>query len=241
MVPADPDTSGSVLYGRKTIGYSLVRCARKTMEIAVLPDGSVVVKVPAGADPHLIEHKLYKRARWILRQQSYFSQFNPRTPARRYISGETHLYLGRQYRLKVSRGKDNSVKLIRGFFHITCNGSAGPDEVQRLLSTWYMDKARMHFSESLERCLKKFRRLGIAKPRIAIKRMRTRWGSLSSKGTLTLNADLIRAPQECIDYVVIHELCHLKHRDHGTAFYQLLDAVVPDWERIKHRLEISMA
>jgi hypothetical protein len=99
----------------------------------------------------------------------------------------------------------------------------------------------VQFNERLDCCWHKFSRPGAAKPRIAIKQMRKRWGSLSSKGTLTLNADLIRAPKECIDYVVSHELCHLKHRDHGTAFYKLLDAVVPDWERIKHRLEISMA
>jgi predicted metal-dependent hydrolase len=70
--------------------------------------------------------------------------------------------------------------------------------------------------------------------------MRKRWGSLSEKGTLTLNVDLIRAPKECIDYVVTHELCHLKHRDHSPEFYKLLESLVPGWERMKQKLELSM-
>ena len=70
--------------------------------------------------------------------------------------------------------------------------------------------------------------------------MQKRWGSLSDKGTVTLNTDLIRAPKECIDYVVTHELCHLKYNNHGPEFYKLLDSVIPGWEKIKHKLELSM-
>ena len=88
-------------YGEREIRYEIVRRRRKTLEIAVTPDGSVVVVAPLDAPLNAIEAKLKKRAAWITRQQRYFSQFLPRTPERRYIAGETHLYLGRQYRLKV--------------------------------------------------------------------------------------------------------------------------------------------
>jgi predicted metal-dependent hydrolase len=92
----------------------------------------------------------------------------------------------------------------------------------------------------MDRCWQKFNGLGIDKPKLSIKRMQKRWGSLSDKGTVTLNADLIRAPKECIDYVITHELCHLRFHDHSPEFYKLLDSVIPGWEKIKHKLELSM-
>jgi hypothetical protein len=230
----------SVVYGRKTIDFSLLYCDRKTMEIAVHPDSTVIVKAPAQSDITLIEKKIIKRARWILRQLNYFKQFNPKTPDRCYVNGETHLYLGKQYRLKLAEGTENSVKLSRGFFHITCRNEPTPSATKKLLNQWYSEKAQLQFAESMDRCWQKFNGLGIDQPKLSIKRMQKRWGSLSDKGTVTLNTDLIRAPKECIDYVVTHELCHLKFHDHSPEFYKLLDSVIPGWEKIKHKLELSM-
>lgn len=230
----------SVIYGRKTIDFSLLYCDRKTMEISVLPDGTVIVKAPVQSDITLIERKIIKRSRWIIRQLNYFKQFNPKTPERFYVNGETHLYLGKQYRLKLVKGTENSVKLSRGFFHITCRSDPTPTVAKKLLDQWYAEKAKLQFVESMERCWKKFNGLSIGQPKLSIMRMQKRWGSLSVKGTLTLNTDLIRAPKECIDYVVTHELSHLKYHAHSPEFYKLLDTVIPGWEKIKHKLEISM-
>jgi predicted metal-dependent hydrolase len=233
----------SVVYGRKTIDYSLFYSDRKTLEIAVHPDRTVMVKAPISSDISLIEKKIQKRARWILRQLNYFRQFTPKTPARCYVQGETHLYLGKQYRLKLVKGPADAVKLSRGFFHITCRNEPTPDTAKKLLKRWYSEKAGLQFAKSMERCWQKMGRLGSGKPRLprlSIKRMHKRWGSLSGKGTVTLNTDLIRAPKECIDYVVMHELCHLQYHDHSPEFYKLLDSVIPGWEKIKHKLELSM-
>jgi predicted metal-dependent hydrolase len=156
------------------------------------------------------------------------------------VNGETHLYLGKQYRLKLAEGTENSVKLSRGFFHITCRNEPTPNAANKLLNQWYSEKAQLQFTESMDRCRQKFNGLGIDQPKLSIKRMQKRWGSLSGKGTVTLNTYLIRAPKECIDYVVTHELCHLKYHDHSPEFYKLLDSVIPGWEKIKHKLELSM-
>lgn len=232
---------GLVIYGQESIAYRLFYCARKTMEIAVHPDGAVIVKAPFQSDIASVEKKIRKRAGWILRQQHYFRQFYPRTPARSYVSGETHLYLGKRYRLKITDGAENSVKLSRGFFHVTCCTSAAPEKAKALLDQWYLEKARLQFEESLERCWQKFKSPGSQKPKTAIRRMQKRWGSLSDKGRLTLNSNLIQAPRECIEYVVTHELCHMKYRNHGPEFYALLNAICPDWQKIKHRLERCLA
>ena len=240
MIGAKRHDNHSFLYGNNVIDYTLLYCERKSMEVAVHPDCSVVVKVPTGSNMVLIETKINKRARWILQQQSYFRQFTPKTPERSYVSGETHLYLGKQYRLKIAQGDENSVKLSRGFFHVTLRDEPNPERTKKLLSKWYVTKASLQFNESLDRCWPRFARFAFPKPALSIKQMQKRWGSLSDKGTVTLNTNLVKAPKECIDYVVTHELCHLKHPDHSSEFYKLLDTVIPGWEKIKHKLELGM-
>jgi predicted metal-dependent hydrolase len=234
-------TQGSVHYGQRVIDYTCSTVDRKTLEIAVHPDASVVVKAPLGTGVEAIESKLRKRARWIVRQQDYFKQFNPRTPQRHYISGETHLYLGKQYQLKVGAGGENKVRLKHGVFEVTCWQKVAPHMTKRLMEQWYAQKAAEQFAQSLERCWPKMARYDYHKPSIVIQRMEKRWGSLSEIGTLTLNVELVKAPKECIDYVVMHELCHLKHYDHSPAFYQMLDTYLPEWRKLKHRLELRMA
>lgn len=231
---------GSIRYGQRVIEYACQSANRSTLEIAVLPDASVRVKAPKGAEPSRIESKLRKRARWICKQQDFFMQFNPRTPQRTYVGGETHLYLGKQYQLKVSAGDANQVRLKNGAFEVTCWQKVTPSMTKRLMERWYAQKAAEQFAESLDRCWPPFSRMQCRQPDLVIQRMRKRWGSLSEVGTLTLNLDLVKAPKECLDYVVTHELCHLIHHDHSTAFYNLLEKQLPDWRRLKHKLELRL-
>lgn len=230
----------SVIYGKEKISFRVLHVARKTLGIEVYPDGSVMVKAPAGTDSKEINSRVFKRARWIIRQQGYFRQFEPRTPARQYIGGETHLYLGKQYRLRISTGELETVKLSRGHFLLEVKSPSDSGRVRLLMERWYADKAAIRFQESFNRCWSCFAGEGADRPRLQIRRMKKRWGSLSRSGLLTLNTDLIRAPQECIDYVITHELCHTLHHDHGAAFYELLGEVMPDWERRKRKLELAL-
>ena len=112
---------------------------------------------------------------------------------------------------------------------------------KRLMERWYAEKAAEQFEQSLERCWPKFKRYGLHKPSLVIQRMEKRWGSLSETGTLTLNLSLVKASKECIDYVMIHELCHLKHHDHSADFYRLLAALLPEWQNLKQKLELRLA
>jgi len=112
--------------------------------------------------------------------------------------------------------------------------------VRERLESWYREKAWEKFPEIFEQCIAQFRRMGLEHPKLRIRRMRKRWGSLSKRGTLTLNLKLILAPKECIEYVITHELCHLKFHDHSVGFYKMLGRIMPDWERRKKRLEFAM-
>lgn len=233
-----------IVFGTETIGYEIrFLPSRKTLGIEVHPDLSVVVRAPADCDPELIQARVGKRASWISKQLSNFQRYSPRTPARQYISGETHLYLGRQYRLKLITGettteKQASVKMNRGHLVVTLRGKPDPEAVKALLHRWYLDHARQVFMEVFDEWLPRFKES--QRPRLIVRAMQSRWGSLSQAGTMTLNANLVRAPRTCIEYVVAHELCHLKHRDHNANFFRLLGQVMPDWEKRKQRLETAL-
>jgi predicted metal-dependent hydrolase len=230
----------TITYGKDIIVFDVIHVDRKTLAIEVLPDSSVVIKAPIESSISDIRMKVAKRARWIIKQQQFFRQFEPRTPERQFVGGETHLYLGRQFRIRVCEGSKNMVKLSRGYFQIELQQSLDSDAIRNCLLHWYTEKAKIKFIEVFERCWPTFVKLGHAKPRIQIIRMKKRWGSLSRNGLLTINTDLIRAPQECIDYVITHELCHLQYHDHGPDFYRLLERVMPDWEKRKHKLELAL-
>ncbi len=231
--------SGTLTWGDETIRYEVrLLASRRTLTIEVHPDSRVLVRAPLDCPEAVIATRVQKRAAWISRQLSEFARYQPRTPARQYLNGESHLYLGRQYRLKLASGDAAGVKLSRGQLLLTLPGEPNPVVVQALLQRWYRDRAKAVFAEALDAGLAHFE--GIARPRLSVRTLRSRWGSLSASGTMTLNVNLVRAPRPCIDYVVIHELCHTRHRHHDARFYKLLGQLMPDWEQRKQRLEAAL-
>jgi predicted metal-dependent hydrolase len=231
-------SNGVVAFGRETICYEVqFLTTRRTLGIEVHPNLQVLVRAPTDCDPAIIAAKVQHRAPWISKRLAEFQRFSPRTPPRQFVSGETHLYLGRQYRLKVSEGSVSSVKLTRGQLLVSTRSKTQPEQVKSILQCWYRERAREVFGEVLDVCFVPFAQRGHTRPRLAVKSMHTRWGCLSSSGLITLNGNLLRAPKGCIEYVIVHELCHLEHKNHGPKFYKLLEQLMPDWLKRKQKLE----
>src|SRR5690606_23515004 len=201
------------------------------------PDRSVTVKAPAGSDFAAVEGFLRKRAPWILRKQAEFAALPPRQTPRRYVSGESFQYLGRHYRLKVVEGEREWVKLARGYLEVTTPRKANTAYVQAQVEVWLRRPAQRHFYERVVALLPRFKPLALPEPELAVRAMKSRWGSCTGKGKITLNLHLMRAPKPCIDYVVVHELCHLVEHNHGKGFYALMDRVMPDWRKRREELK----
>lgn len=232
MTPAE---SRTLQYGTQAIAYELAYDERRTLGITVHPDLRVTVVAPWGADLAAIEARLRRRAPWILRQQRRYETFLPHLPPRQYVSGETHRYLGRQYRLKAIAAPEEAVALERSYLYVRLPDPA-PERVRALLEAWYSARAREVFSARLAACYPRLRAAGVPYPELAIRPMSTRWGSTSPAGRITLNLKLIQVPPPCIDYVLYHELCHLVEPNHSPAYYQLLDRVLPAWRQRRDRL-----
>lgn len=229
--------SDEMPYGSRIIHYHVVPAHRSTLGISVHPDGHVEVKAPMSATPDAIRACVAQRARWIARQQRHFSQFVYPLPEKEYVAGETHLYLGGQYRLLVQPACQDEVKLRGRFFEVYTTRPTEPVHTSALLDTWYTAAAHRHLRRRFEKGIVHMRHYGIGEPDLVIRAMKNRWGSCSPSRRVLLNRWLILAPTFAIDYVIIHELCHLVHPHHGAPFYNLLDHVLPDWQRRKKRLD----
>ena len=225
-----------VQWGRARIPFTCEFSDRKTLAISVHPDLRVTVKAPLNTPIQKIHEKVLKRGPWIRRQWREFELYLPKQPPRRYVNGETHRYLGRQYRLRAERGEEDSVKYLRGRIWVATRTEPEPDRVKELLDSWYRGKAKLIFHERFNECYKNASREGVHEPTLQIQKMTTRWGSCSEKGRILLNIDLVKAPKDCIDYVITHELCHLKEGHHGPRFWRLMAKLMPDYEKRRQRL-----
>jgi predicted metal-dependent hydrolase len=230
----------AIQWGSEKFEFTLLRVIRKTITIKVHPNSSVEVLAPLNANEDEIIINVRRKAPWILKQIDYFNSYKPAIPERQFINGETHLYLGRQYRLKIIPDSENAVKAYRGqlWMHAL---NTNPNALKQQLDNWYKQKAAIVFNELLEEVLPKFNRYKINKPSLSIRYMSKRWGSCTSSGKIILNTELIKAPKGCIEYVIIHELCHLVHHNHTKAFQNLQSRILPDWKKWKDRLEHSLA
>lgn len=237
----DPKQNGharnlAIQYGRKRIEFQLLYTARTTLAIDVHPDLSVVVTAPKDADDAAVEQKMHKRAAWIVQQQRFFENYLPPIPARRYVSGESHRYLGRQYRLRVHEGSEDGVRMSRGQINVYLSDPSKKPRTKTLVVGWFRQRAEVVFRERFDDMFSRAERHGITAKNFEIRRMKNRWGSCTSEGRILLNPDLIIAPKQCIEYVIVHELCHLQEHNHGPAFYRLLKKLMPDWEQRRERL-----
>lgn len=227
------------VYGKYQYSYKLLRLNRKTLSLTVLPDLSIVVRCPLKAKQERIEAFLKRKWLWLEEQIKYFKKYQSKKSSKEYVSGESFLYLGRQYKLNVKAASINSVSLSKGV--IVCNTT---DSVKNNVSTksqinkWYLEKAKLIFAERYDEVFKKFSYND--KPKLFIKKMDKRWGSFIRGKSIILNPLLIQTSKDCIDYVITHELCHIKYRNHTKIFYKLLRVKCPKWEVIKDTLETRL-
>lgn len=224
-------------YGSRKIEYTVHYSNRKTLGIIVRPNQTVKVRIPINANPDKVENIVRKKAPWIISSLEYFETLLPKLPAKNYVSGESYYYLGRHYRLKVQKSNLEDVRLNKNNIIVHTKYKSNIRAVQVLINNWYKYRAEKKFKERFAICLGSFKKYNNIVPYLSIRKMKTRWGSCNAKNKIILNLHLIKTPIRCIDYVIMHELCHLIYRNHEKRFYALLSKLMPDWRERKELLE----
>jgi predicted metal-dependent hydrolase len=229
-----------ICWGERRITAELTRTVRRTLRIDVRPTGEVTVFAPVGEGIEQIRTRAHRKGAWIFAQIDTIAQRPKVTPERRYISGETHLLLGRQYRLSVEKSDDPHVRIDGGRMVIAARTPDDQPHCRRLLQTFYRLRAREVLRQRFEIVLEPFIRKGLRRPSLVIRPMAKRWGSYTPSGRVLLNIDLVRARLQLIDYVICHELAHAFYPDHGDGWRALLETVMPDWKERKEELEAAL-
>jgi predicted metal-dependent hydrolase len=227
-----------VLYGSLAAPYRVKVSKRVAGRILihVHPNGAIEVERPSQSSTLQVKVAVQKRARWIFETLNAVLIDRTHVQPRQYVGGETWFYLGRRYRLDVRKGRgEPTVKLVRGRIQIALP-VVDKAAVRQRLRRWYRQRAEEYLEQRFLAVSSAIPWLK-AKPQLKLLSMKYRWGSCSPRGSININPALIRAPRHCIDYVLIHEICHLKEHNHSKKFYSLLEKHCPTWSKTKAELD----
>jgi predicted metal-dependent hydrolase len=227
-----------VIYGSLTVPYrvSLSNRVRGRIRIHVHADGTIEVERPDKCSANQLKAAVQKRARWIFDSLKAVSTSKVHVQPKEYNGGETWFYLGRRYRLDIKKARgEPKVKLYRGRLSVELP-VVDKAAVKQRLRSWYKQRARVYLTHRLTAISAEIPWLK-EEPQLKFLSMKYRWGSCSPRGAININPALIRAPRHCIDYVLIHEICHLREHNHSKKFYALLKKHCPDWVKTKAELD----
>lgn len=233
---SSPSSKKKFVFGSFVYCYDLIKQDRKTLSLTVSPDLRICVKCPHKAGDERIELFLKRKWFWLEKQLKFFGKYQRKEYKKEYISGESFHYLGRQHQLVVRRAKEDKVSLLRGILMVyTTKPVSNGSHTKKLISEWYVAKTNQVFNERYGKMKEKFDYNKM--PSLAVREMKRRWGSFVNKNKIVLNPKLIYMPKDYIDYVIVHELCHMKYKNHDKKFFKFLDEKYPKWEKVKEKLE----
>ncbi|MFA5086038.1 MAG: SprT family zinc-dependent metalloprotease [Candidatus Paceibacterota bacterium] len=224
------------IFGTFVYEYTIIRQDRKTLALTVTPDLKIIVKCPYHVDSNRIDIFLRKKWFWLEKQLSFFKKYQRKLYDREYVSGESYLYLGRQYKLVVKKSNKNKIILTKGKLLVYTKKSVSSGQHnKKLIDSWFLDKTEKVFPKRFLSMVSLFDYNH--HPALRVRDMKKRWGSFLNKEKIFLNPKLIHVSGDCIDYVIVHELCHLRYKKHDKRFFDLLNEKYPKWKKAKDKLE----
>ncbi len=217
--------------------FEVIYSTRRTLGITVNGEGKVIARAPQGISLQRVDGFISEHSDWIRKQQRKADERKQILPAKlAYADGETLYFLGNAYRLKVMIGRGGAGQIQGETVIVTVKAAGDTAAVERAVMRWYRQQADIVFEERLALHFARVRHWGVMPPPLVIRRMKTRWGSCTSKGKITLSLRLMQAPIALIDYVILHELCHLREMNHGAGFYRLMAEICPNWRALRAAL-----
>ncbi len=218
------------------IEFKVIYSSRRTLGISILPDSSVIVRVPYSTSDKTINRIVQEKASWIIKHRAGMGGQNNNKLNRKYANGENQLFRGQEYAMSIEKSNKPYVRFNCAVIEIGLNNPDDPKAVKNLLYKGYKTEANSVFPGILEDAIIKHSCYMFKPAGLVVRTMKRRWGSCSNKGIITLSTELIKLPDLFIEYVAVHELCHLRHHNHSTKYYNLLSELFPDWKQVRKDL-----
>lgn len=216
--------------------YNVVFSNRRTISIIVSPDKTVTVRAPLRASLKTIKKFVQDKSGWIKKHLNSNPAISLTDNGKKYVEGELYLFLGKEFALRKIQSAGPYVRLNDNVIEVGQNDITDRDKTRRLLERWYNLKSGEILSGKMSEILGKYYYYKFSPTRLVVRQLNSRWGSCTSKGKITLNSELIKLNETLIDYVIIHELCHLRFHNHGQDYYRLLAELIPDYKSIRKEL-----
>jgi predicted metal-dependent hydrolase len=223
------------------IEFKITFSRRRTLAISVLPDSTVVVRVPFRTPVSTINRIVSEKEEWIRKHRDSAVKRANNRPDSTFADGGVHLFRGSEYILRIRKSGRNYVRFFDGTVEMGLEKTEDHSALKRLMYEHYKDQAVMLFPELLNKMVDRYNEYKFKPTGLVIRTMKRRWGSCSSKGKITLSTELIKLPDLYIEYVIVHELCHLKHHNHGTGFYNLLSELFPEWKQVRKQMKMYVS
>lgn len=216
--------------------YNVVFSGRRSVSIIISPEKGVMVRAPYRTSLKTIEKFMQEKSGWIRKHLVNNSGLTRINNGKKYTEGETHLFGGTDCKLILTKSEKQFIRKSDEIIEVGVRSTDDSEKIKVLLEKWYRLQALEILIPKVEVICNRYRDYHFNPLTISVKQLKSRWGSCSSKGKITLNAELIKLEEKFADYVIIHELCHLKYHNHGREFYRLLEELVPDYKSIRKEL-----
>jgi predicted metal-dependent hydrolase len=220
------------------IEFRVVYSRRRTLGISVLPDTTVVVRVPYRTSGKTIAKMVGEKSTWIIKHRENYRNHQHIKSVRSYTNGSAHMFRGNECLLNIQKSGKSFVKFDSSSIVIGIEMPGDEQSIKKLLYKGYKNEAIAHLPIMLSSILRKHADQMFKPTGLVIRSMKRRWGSCSNKGKITLSTELIKLNDTYIEYVIVHELCHLKHHNHGPKYYELLSEICPDWRKVRKEMKV---
>jgi predicted metal-dependent hydrolase len=218
------------------VGYDLVRSTRRTLSLSVKKGGSLLIRAPWHLPVGTIMDFVISKEAWIIKQRNRVFEKEEVKKELTYTEGCLLPYLGSDYRLMLSNASGKRITVDGSSISVSCRFPDDPEKVKEIIESWYLSEAkRLLIPRTVQ--LAELYSNDVPMPSfVAVRKMKSRWGTCRTNGKIMLNTELVKKRQELIDSVIIHELCHLRHHNHGKEFYALVEKLMPGYKTIRKEL-----
>jgi predicted metal-dependent hydrolase len=218
------------------VEYDIVRSRRRTIAISVKQNGSLIIRAPWHVPAPVLIVFARSKESWIIRQRKRVNEFVTKKKELTYSDGDFIPFLGEDLKLLLKTEKRSSVSLNGDSIIVSCQHPEDTVKVKAIIDGWYLSEAKKNLTLRTRQISEIYNGAGLKPSSVGVRKMKSRWGTCRTNGKIMLNTELIKKRQELIDSVIIHELCHLRHHNHGKEFYALVESLMPDYKTLRKEL-----